>query len=85
MGTDQKPMEDGGAAALDGLREAIDRQKAPQQERRLVFASAQNSRHLRHEQVLKRWPLLNEDWALRVDETRISSVDRTPGAATFGR
>ena len=85
MGSHQKGVEDGSAAQLDGLREAINRQKAPHQERRMVFASAQNSRHLRHEQLLKRWPLLPEEWAARVDETRIASVDRTPGAATFGR
>jgi len=78
-------LKDGGAAALDGLREAIGRQKAPQQQRRLVFASVENSRHLRHEQVLERWPVISETWAQQVDETRLASVDRTPGAASFGR
>jgi hypothetical protein len=77
--------KDGSAAALDGLQEAIQRKKPPQQERRLVFATMENSRHLRHEQVLDRWPVLAEEWARRIDETRIASVDRTPGAATFGR
>ena len=71
--------------ALDGLQEAIARRKAPAKERRLIYATGENSRHLRHEQVLSRWPLLGEDWAQRVEETRINSVDRTPGAATFGR
>jgi threonine dehydratase len=77
--------KDGGAAALDGLQEAIQKRKAPQQERRMVFATLENSRHLRHEQVLERWPLLSEDWAARTEETRLGSVDRTPGAASFGR
>jgi hypothetical protein len=73
------------SAGLNGLREAMERQKAPQQERRAVFATLENSRHLRHAQVLVRWPVLPEDWAKRVDETRLAAVDRTPGAATFGR
>ncbi len=33
----------------------------------------------------KRWPILGEDWARMIEERRINSVDRTPGAATFGR
>jgi hypothetical protein len=81
----EKVSKDGGAAALDGLQEAIGKKKAPQQERRLVFATMENSRHLRHQQVLERWPLLGEDWAQRTEETRLGSIDRTPGAATFGR
>ena len=40
---------------------------------------------MRNEQVLDRWPILAEDWCRRVEDTRLSSVDRTPGAATFGR
>lgn len=73
------------SAGLDGLHEAMQRPKAPPQERRMIFSTLENSRHLRHEQVLARWPVLGEDWAQRVDETRLSSRDRTPGAATFGR
>ncbi|MDH3227830.1 MAG: hypothetical protein OEM67_12200 [Thermoleophilia bacterium] len=83
--TSEGVSKDGGAAALDGLQEAIQKKKAPQQERRMVFATMANSRHLRHEQVLDRWPVLSEEWAERIDETRLASVDRTPGAATFGR
>jgi len=73
------------SAGLDGLLDAMQTAKRPQDTRRAVFARLENSRHLRHEQVLARWPVLPEAWARRVDRARIESVDRTPGAATFGR
>ncbi len=46
---------------------------------------SENTRHYRHGQVLERWPVLTEDWASAVETTRLAQVDRTPGAATFGR
>jgi hypothetical protein len=57
----------------------------PNDERRLIYAKGENTRHIRHAEVLERWPVLAEDWARRVEQKRLSSVDRTPGAATFGR
>jgi hypothetical protein len=42
-------------------------------------------RHIRHAQILERWPILPEGWARAVETTRLESVDRTPGAASFGR
>lgn len=52
---------------------------------RVLHASGANSRHMRHEQILLRWSVLAEPWARQIERTRIDSVDRTPGAATFGR
>ncbi len=49
-----------------------------------LFARSENFRHVRHEQVLARWAILDEPWARRIEAAR-TSVDRTPGAATFGR
>lgn len=53
--------------------------------RRTILASGANMRHIRHAQILERWPILPEGWAKAVETARIASVDRTPGAATFGR
>lgn len=71
--------------AIDGLVNAIRGISDPRDERRLIFAKGENTRHVRHDQVLRRWPILTEDWARHIEERRLSSVDRTPGAATFGR
>ncbi len=71
--------------AIDGLVDAIRGISDPRDERRLIFAKGENTRHLRHDQVLKRWPILMEDWARAIEERRAARVDRTPGAATFGR
>ncbi len=46
---------------------------------------SENTRHYRHGAVLERWPILGEEWAAAVEDTRLAQVDRTPGAATFGR
>ena len=70
---------------VEGLANALKAVETPQQERRLIFAKGENLRYVRHAQVLERWPLLPERWAQRVDAARIAAVDRTPGAATFGR
>jgi hypothetical protein len=51
----------------------------------MYYARGENFRHVRHAQILSRWPVLSEPWAELVEETRIAAVDRTPGAATFGR
>jgi hypothetical protein len=57
----------------------------PNEERRMIFAKSENTRHFRHAQILDRWPILAESWARSVERTRLAAVDRTPGAATFGR
>jgi hypothetical protein len=72
-------------SAIDGLDRAIRDISDPRDERRLIFAKGENTRHVRHDQVLKRWPILSEEWARVIEDRRINSVDRTPGAATFGR
>ena len=53
--------------------------------RRTILATGANMRHIRHAQILERWPILPEGWARAVETTRLESVDRTPGAASFGR
>lgn len=77
-------------AAVDGLVDSIKRASrgdggTAQGERRMIYATGENTRHIRHDQLLARWPILAEPWAQRVEETRLGSIDRTPGAATFGR
>jgi hypothetical protein len=53
--------------------------------RRTILATGANMRHIRHAEILARWPILPEGWAKAIEDTRLSSVDRTPGTATFGR
>lgn len=53
--------------------------------RRTIHASGANMRHVRHAEILARWPILPEGWAKAIETTRLTSVDRTPGAASFGR
>jgi hypothetical protein len=72
-------------ASLDGLVDAVNNIENPRDERRLIFAKGENYRHIRHAQVLARWPVLPEAWARHIEHARISAVDRTPGPATFGR
>lgn len=50
-----------------------------------LFAKSENFRHVRHDQVLARWPVLDEPWAHSIEAARTAAVDRTPAAATFGR
>jgi hypothetical protein len=50
-----------------------------------LFARSENFRHVRHQQLLDRWAILDEPWARGVESARKAAVDRTPGAATFGR
>lgn len=71
--------------AVSGLADALRRTDDPADDRRMIFSKGENTRHIRHEQVLDRWPVLPEDWCRRVEDTRLQAFDRTPGAATFGR
>lgn len=53
--------------------------------RRTILARDENMRHIRHDSLLERWPILAEYWAEAVENARIGAIDRTPGAASFGR
>ena len=53
--------------------------------RRTIMAMGSNMRHVRHAEILHRWPIIPEDWAKAVESNRLAAVDRTPGTATFGR
>jgi hypothetical protein len=70
---------------IDGLADAVRDISEPAQERRMIFSKGENYRHIRHAQILERWPVIAEPWARRIEHARIASVDRTPGPATFGR
>ena len=48
------------------------------------MAMGSNMRHVRHAEILHRWPVIPEDWAKAVESNRLAAVDRTPGTATFG-
>ena len=50
-----------------------------------VSSDGANMRFARHAQLLARWSVLPEPWALAVEEKRLAAIDRTPGPATFGR
>jgi hypothetical protein len=52
---------------------------------RAFYATGENTRHLRHADVLARWEVVDEAWAVELEAARLAAVDRTPGAATFGR
>lgn len=88
MGTEPKADvagQEDAVHAVDGLADALARTEDPADDRRMIFSKGENTRHIRFEQMLDRWPVLPEEWARRVEDTRIAAVDRTPGAATFGR
>lgn len=70
---------------VSSIREASRPIATPQDERRMIYATGENLRHVRHDQLLERWPVLPEPWARRIEDARLAAVDRTPGAATFGR
>jgi hypothetical protein len=53
--------------------------------RRTILARDENLRHVRHDSLLDRWPIVEEIWAEAVEDARIGAIDRTPGAASFGR
>lgn len=71
--------------SVAGLADAVHSVTDPRDERRLIYAKGENTRHVRHAQVLDRWPVLAEPWARAVEDVRLRLIDRTPGAATFGR
>ena len=52
--------------------------------RRTILATGANMRHVRHAEILDRWPIIPEGWARAIEQTRLA-VDRTPGTASFGR
>ena len=68
-----------------GLSAALDAVSRPMDERRMIFAKGENFRHVRHAQVLEKWPVIHEAWSLKIELARIAAVDRTPGPASFGR
>ncbi len=70
---------------VEGLADALKGVTRPQDERRMIYAKGENYRHIRHAQILDRWPILAEPWARRVEQRRLLAVDHTPGPATFGR
>ena len=53
--------------------------------RRTILARDENMRHIRHDGLLDRWPVVGEFWAEAVERARLGAIDRTPGAASFGR
>ncbi len=77
--------DEGAVLGVAGLADALARTEDPSDDRRMIFSKGENTRHIRYEQVLKRWPILQEEWCHKVEHTRLTSIDRTPGAATFGR
>jgi hypothetical protein len=72
-------------ASVDKVVDSIREAQRPEDERRLIYAKGENTRHIRHDQILERWPILPEPWARRIEDNRLAAVDRTPGQATFGR
>ena len=55
-----RSVDDRGAAA--GLAEFLRTPTSyPNDERRLIYAKGENTRHIRHAQILERWPVLAED------------------------
>ena len=41
------------------------------QGRRTILATGANMRHIRHAQILERWPILPEGWARAVETARL--------------
>lgn len=85
MSTDAPDAKDDAVHAVSGLADVVARAEGPRDIQRMMFSKGENTRHIRHEQVLGRWPILAEDWARMIEDTRLSAIDRTPGAASFGR
>lgn len=84
-GVSQSSDTDIAGLSVTGLADAVRSVTDPRDERRLIYAKGENTRHVRHAQVLDRWPVLGEAWARSVEDARLRAVDRTPAAATFGR
>lgn len=75
----------GAAGGLDALARDLQELQAGGTQMVGLFARSENFRHVRHEQVLARWPVIDEPWARNLEAIRRAAIDRTPGAATFGR
>ena len=45
---------------LDQVAQALGMSASPEDERRLIYAKGENTRHIRHAQILERWPILPE-------------------------
>ena len=71
--------------ALEQLAKTLQDLQQPGPEWVGLFARGENYRHVRHEQLLARWEVLPEAWAQEVEAARVAAIDRTPGAASFGR
>ncbi len=84
MSTD-RPPGDVDPGSLDGLARSLQDLQAGGSQMVGLFARSENFRHVRHDQVLTRWPVIDEPWAQRVEAARVGAIDRTPGAASFGR
>lgn len=84
MGTESDRRRSG-SAGLDLLARQLQALQAGGSEFVGAFAKSENFRHVRHEQLLARWAIIDEPWARAIEATRKAAVDRTPGAATFGR
>jgi hypothetical protein len=84
-GNGEPVREEEAVNLVEGLADALKGINRPQDERRLIFAKGENYRHIRHAQILERWPILPELWARRIEQKRLADVDRTPGPASFGR
>ena len=81
-GSPQREIDDG---SLDALARGLQELQAGGSQFVGLFAKSENFRHVRHDQVLARWPVLDEPWARSIEAARTAAVDRTPAAATFGR
>ncbi len=85
MSTEARDVKGEAVAPAGGPGEHAANMADPRNTQRMMFSKGENTRFMRFQQVLDKWPLLPEDWARMVEDTRVSAVDRTPGAATFGR
>lgn len=83
--TTAMPPHDADDGSLDALARNLQDLQSGGSQMVGLFARSENFRHVRHDQVLARWPVLDEPWARRIETARTAAVDRTPGAATFGR
>jgi hypothetical protein len=85
MSTGTSDARDDAVHAVGGRSGLVAGAGDPGDVQRMMFSKGENTRHIRFQQVLDRWPLVPEDWARMVEVTRVAAHDRTPGAATFGR
>lgn len=81
-GGPRSEIDDGG---LDALARGLQELQEGGSQFVGLFAKSENFRHVRHDQVLARRPVLDEPWTRSVEAARTAAVDRIPAAATFGR